>query len=370
MSNWTDIKKLNVFTFFTMTAKFCIDLFLPVVLYKANYSIQAIYLFLLLTFVLNIIFVLPVSKVGQKVGFKYLIIISLGLFITFYFVVQNIVKNSLYFILIAFLSSLSNLLYYISRHNYVGNALDNTKKAKGVGGIMIATVLASMVASFLSSFVFTKVSTIMLCITVAIIYLIGIFFIFFIPVSQDKMVKIKEVSQKIKFNNKLFFLLEQFKYVFLALYPLYIYVFVDDSIKYLGIVYILTSIASIIFIYFYAKLIDKGKVNYLLLSAILLSITLFVDLYVFNKYIALIAVFLEGIFIKLYEVSATSNMYALRGKINGTSYYVYMEILYNISRFIIVFCAYIFGFKLLTVLYICILFVFLSGFVKLNFEDV
>ena len=76
MSNWTDIKKLNVFTFFTMTAKFCIDLFLPVVLYKANYSIQAIYLFLLLTFVLNIIFVLPVSKVGQKVGFKYLIIIS------------------------------------------------------------------------------------------------------------------------------------------------------------------------------------------------------------------------------------------------------------------------------------------------------
>lgn len=369
MKKLSDVTKLNLFVFFTMFAKFSVELFMPVILYKLNFSIQEILIFLLYSYVLNIISSIPITKVGKKYGFKYIVIASSFLFTSFYFVVSFMKKNILYFIIVGFLNSVSNILYYIGRHNYAGVVLNRNKIGKGVGGIIISTVFASMVASLFSSYVIEKFSLILVAIIITIIYLLGTAFIFKIKENQENQkISLKDIHNNISKSNKLFFLIEQFKTVFFSLYPLYVYIFVDNTYTYIGYIYLITSIASIIFIYFYSKKIDKKNINFLKISAILLSTILFIDMYISSKFWALVVVFIEGICIKFYETSVAKNMYTLKGKMEGSSYFLYMEILYNIGRIIIVNSILLFSLKIRTILFICILFIFISGFIKFDLE--
>lgn len=353
-----------------MFAKYSVELFMPVILYKLNYNLTHILLYLLITSLLNIIVSIPATKFGKKYGFKYLIIISAFIFIAMYFLVGILKKNVIYFLLVSLLSSLTNVFYYIGRHNYAGVVLENQKIGKKVGGILIATILANMLSSIFSSIMLERFNKIFIAIIATIIYLIGVLFIY--KIKEEKVHEkhtLKEISKKIKFSNKIFFVLEQFKIIFFSLYPLYIYIFVDNSYSYIGLLYLITGLASIVFIYFFSLKIDENdNLNYLKISAILLSSILLLDMIISNKYLVLIIVFLEGIFIKLYETTVTNILYALRGQKEGSSYFLYMEILYNISRIIIIAFFLIFSFKIRTILYICLLFILLSGFIKIEYE--
>ena len=370
MPKLSNIKKLNLFIFFTMFAKFSVELFMPVILYKLNYGLNQILIYLILTFIINIVVSIPATKIGKKWGYKYLILISSFLFIALYFVVSLMPKNIFLFILVAFLSSLTNSFYYLGRHYYTGLTLEKKQMARSVGSILIATVLASIASSILSSLMLDKISMIFLAIIVTIIYLIGIFFVFKIPEKEKNIpLNLKNVNQKIPKNNKLFFILEQFKVIYFTLYPLYVYIYVENTYSFLGLVYIVTGLASIIFISFLAHHLDNGKFNYLKLSAILLSSILLLDMYLTNEILVLIIIFFEGIIIKLYETSVTNNMYQMQGDLDGSAYFLYMEILYNIARIMIVLMFLILQLKMKTILIICLIFIFLSGFVKFKINN-
>lgn len=360
----TNTKKFNLFVFFTMLAKFSVELFMPVILYKLNYSVRDILIFLLLTFIINIVASIPITIIGRKYGFKYLIIASTFLFIGLYFIVGILKKNIFLFIITALFNSITNITYYISRHNYAGIVLEKNKIGQGVGGILIATVLASMSSSILSALMLDRFSKFFLAIIVTVIYVIGILFIYKIPSGPIKeTVSLKEISHKINFSSKLFFLLEQFKHIFFSLYPLYVYIFVDNTYTYIGLVYLVTGLASIIFIYFFSRKLDNAKIDYLKLSAISLSSILFLDLLITNKYLALLILFIEGVCIKLFETTVTNVMYKLKDDNEGASYFLYMEILYNIGRIIIITIFLILGLKIRTMLVVCIFFILISGFV-------
>ncbi len=362
--------KFNLFIFFTMFAKFSVELFMPVILYKLNYSINQILLFLLLTFIINIAVSIPATNMGRRWGYKYLILISTFLFIALYFLVSLMSKNILFFLAVAVLSSLTNIFYYLGRHFYAGVVLEDKQMARKVGSILIATVLASMAGSVFSSIFLERLSMFSLAIIVTIIYLIGIIFIFFLPnPSKNIPIKLKEVNKKVDNYNKLFFLLEQFKVTFFTLYPLYVYIYVDNTYTFLGLVYLVTGLASIIFIYLFSQKIEDNKHNYLKISTTLLASILFLDMIIKSKYLVLIIVFIEGIIIKLYETSVTNIMYALKGDLEGSCYFLYMEILYNIGRIIIVLFMLIFHLKMRTVLYLCIIFIFISGFIKVRIPN-
>lgn len=364
------MKKYNLFIFFTMFAKFSVELFMPVILYKLNFSITDILFFLLLSYIINILGAIPTVKLGSKFGYKYLILASTFLFVGLYFFVSFMHKSIFGFLTVCLLSSLTNTLYYLSRHVYAGIVLEKKQVARGVGSILISTILASIMASILSSLMLDQISFVVLAIVVTIIYLIGIVFIFLIPKkTRDVKLDLKKVHKEIPLVNKIFFFLEQFKIMFFTLYPLYVYIFVDNTYSFIGLLYIITGLASIIFVYFFSHYIAKGKANYLKISALFLSAILLLDMYVDNHILYLIIVFLEGIAIKLYETSVTNNMYLMQGEKEASSYFLYMELLYNISRIIIVIFILLFKLKIRTILLMCLFFIFISGFIKMNFQE-
>ncbi len=364
----TEMKKFNLFVFFTMLAKFSVDLFLPVILYKLNYSINFILLFLLISYIFNIIIAIPITKIGQKYSFKYLLLISLIFFVLLYLAVSFMKKSLLWFVIIVILNSLSNTMYYLSRHNYASLALNKKNKSLGVGSILNVTILASIIASLASSLLLEKISMKYVVIIVSITYFLGCLFIFKIkspkPSTHDSILS---VHKKLPLNYKIFYLLEQFKVLFFTLYPLYVYIYIQNTYTYIGILYLITGIASIIFIYFYTHKNKNG--DYLKTASILLSILLFLDMLNLNKYLILIIVFLEGLFTRLYDLSITKNMYAMQKSIEGSSYFLYMEILYEIGRIVIISLVWMFKLKLKTILYICIIFILISGFINLKIED-
>ncbi len=368
MPKLKDSHKFNLFIFFTMFAKFSVELFMPVILYKLNYSIKAILGYLILTFIINIIISIPATLIGRKYGYKYLILISAFLFTALYFLVSLMAKNLILFILVALCSSLTNIFYYLGRHYYAGIVLAQTRMARKVGNILISTVLASMAGTLLSSLFLEEFNMIILAIIVTIIYLIGIVFIFFIPQNKElKPLKLKEVNKKVKNSDKIFFLLEQFKVIYFTLYPLYVYIYVENTYSFLGLVYFVTGLASIIFIYFISQKMENNQKDYLKTSAIMLASILLLDMNISNHFLVLGILFLEGIFIKLYETSVTNKLYNVQKDLEGGSYFLYMEILYNIGRIVITLLMLIFNLKMRTTLYICIGFIFLSGFV--NFKS-
>ena len=352
-----------------MFAKFSVELFMPVILYKLNYSINYILIYLLISFVLNILMSFLSIYLGKKHGYKILLFWSTLLFVLLYFVVSFMSKNIFFFVLVCLLSSASNTFYYLARHIYASVVLDKQKTGQGVGGILIATILASMAGSLFSSLMLDSVSIIILAIIITIIYLIGIIFICFLPkINKDSKINLQKINKKICLTNKIFFILEQFKLIFLTLYPLYVYIFVDNTYTYIGLLYFVTGLASIIFVFFFAHKIDNDKINYLKISASFLAIILLLDILIHNKYLYLVIIFMEGIAIKLYEVSTTNTMYRMQGKLEVGNYFLYMEILYNIARIGIVLFILLFKLKIRTVLYICILFIFISGFIKIKIE--
>lgn len=371
MPKLSNIRKLNFFIFFTMFAKYSVELFMPVILYKLNYGINQILIYLILTFIINILVSIPATRIGKRWGYKYLILISTFLFIALYFVVSLMPKNTFLFILVAFLSSITNSFYYLGRHYYTGITLQRNQMARNVGSILISTVLASIASSILSALMLDKMSMIFLAIIVTFIYLIGIFFVFKIPQKEKNIpLNLKYINQNINNNNKLFFVLEQFKVIYFTLYPLYVYIYVENTYSFLGLLYIVTGLASIIFISFLAHRLDNGKFNYLKLAAVLLSSILLLDMYITNEMLVLIIIFFEGIIIKLYETSVTNNMYKMRGDLDSSAYFLYMEILYNIARTVIVLLFLIMQLKMKTILIICIIFIFLSGFIKFKIKNI
>ena len=367
MLHLSDTKRFNLFIFFTMVAKFSVDLFLPVILYKLNYSIKSILIFLLLTYIINIISSIIATKIGKKRGYKFLILASAFIFLLFYLVVSRMKKNIFVFLIVALLSSLCNTLYYISRHNYASIVLEKSKSGKSVGQMIIATVMASMVTSILSAIILDKIPMFVIAIITTGIYLLGTMFIFFIKLpNKNPVCSLKKVYKKITLKTQLFFGFQQFKTIFFTLYPLFVYIFVENTYTYIGLIYLVAGLASIIFVYFFSLKIDQGNFNHIKRSITLLSIILFIDLYISNRLMALIVVFFENIFIKLYETSVTNCMYNIRGNIDNNSYFLYMEILFNVSRIIIVLLLLILSINIRVSLFLCIFCILISGFIKID----
>src|SRR5699024_3729576 len=162
---------------------------------------------------------------------------------------------------------------------------------------------------------------------------------------------------KIKFNNitfnkhkLLFFIFEQFKVIFLILQPLYLYLYVEKNILYIGLFNIIMGLSSIIFVYFFLRKISfikyfliliivffiifvyffvrKIKVNkYFWLLNIVFCIILILKLNISNNFIMLMIAFLEGLFSRMYEVVSTENLYDIKNG-NVSSYLIIVELIF------------------------------------------
>lgn len=361
----SNLKKYNIFTFVTTFAKLLIEVFIPLILYNMNFTIKEIILFLIIKHALCTIF-LPITKlVIKKKSTTFLMIISSILFTLSYIYLNFLTKNLFKILIFTTLLSMYLTFYWVGRHTYALSIIEDKKATDNVSLYTIFTILGGLFSTYIGSILIEKTSYLFLSIIVLFLMLISI-----IPLTK---IKSKKETNEIKLitiitsfpkRNYIFTFLDQLRFVLVTIFPLYIYLNINKSYKYIGIINIVSGLGSIIYIYILKKLMDKNKSDYLSSSLLYLSITYTLKLLTKNNIIFLIIVFFEGIFRSVVDLITLRNTYVYSKNYTRLNYTIFTEGINNIGRVIILTLFYITNISLKKIILICILGILINIFIK------
>ena len=175
--------------------------------------------------------------------------------------------------------------------------------------------------------------------------------------SDNNTIKLERISK----NKLLFFLLEQAKVINLTLQPLYLYLFINSRVTYVGIFNVVMGISACIFIYLFVRKIDNKK--YFKYLNMIFCIFLIMKLNINNKYLVLLIGLFEGLGIKMFEVVSSENIYTINKNTNVKGYVILVEIIFCFVRSILCLIGYFIN-DIRIILYISILLIFILSFVK------
>ena len=330
-------RNYNIYIFISTFIRNIIDIYSVIYLYRKGIVLKDIILIYAIVYFLGIFISKLSINIGYKIGYKYILIISSIITgITFY-----IINNSNNIYLIAISLSLSTFTYHPIRHYFGINIL---KDKKHIGNTLILTYIATILSSYI------------IINNIKIIYLIILSIINIIPAIFLKDIKEKKNKTKITKYKLNFFILDQFKIVFILLQPLYLYM-ISISISYIGIFNIILTISSIIYTYILANKINIEK-NYKYIN-IIFCITLLLKINITNKIILLILAFLEGIGVKSNELVSTINLYSSKNP--NKEYIINCEKIFCLIRTLLLSIIYFIS-NIKISLYILIIGIFLLGF--------
>lgn len=361
----SNLKKYNIFTFVTTFAKLLIEVFIPLILYNMNFTIKEIILFLIIKHALCTIF-LPITKlVIKKKSTTFLMIISSILFTLSYIYLNFLTKNLFKLLIFTTLLSMYLTFYWVGRHTYALSIIEDKKATDNVSLYTIFTILGGLFSTYIGSILIEKTSYLFLSIIVLFLMLISI-----IPLTKIKSkketyeIKLITIITSFPKRNYIFTFLDQLRFVLVTIFPLYIYLNINKSYKYIGIINIVSGLGSIIYIYILKKLMDKNKSDYLSSSLLYLAITYTLKLLTKNNIIFLIIVFFEGIFRSVVDLITLRNTYVYSKNYTRLNYTIFTEGINNIGRVIILTLFYITNISLEKIILICILGILINIFIK------
>ena len=361
----SNLKKYNIFTFVTTFAKLLIEVFIPLILYNMNFTIKEIILFLIIKHALCTIF-LPITKlIIKKKSTTFLMIISSILFTLSYIYLNFLTKNLFKLLIFTTLLSMYLTFYWVGRHTYALSIIEDKKATDNVSLYTIFTILGGLFSTYIGSILIEKTSYLFLSIIVLFLMLISIIPLTkIIPKKETNEIKLITIITSFPKRNYIFTFLDQLRFVLVTIFPLYIYLNINKSYKYIGIINIVSGLGSIIYIYILKKLMDKNKSDYLSSSLLYLAITYTLKLLTKNNIIFLIIVFFEGIFRSVVDLITLRNTYVYSKNYTRLNYIIFTEGINNIGRVIILTLFYITNISLEKIILICILGILINIFIK------
>ena len=357
----SNVNKYNIFIFFSSLSRGILELYSSIMLFNLGFNINDIYLFFTIYSFITIFINFITMYIGNKYNYNILLIISSIIYIlSFYYLINmnNSINNLIIFSIIL---SISYGIFNIIRH-YYGLRSIKDNYINNISIMLIFNYIAIIISSYIGSFIKNNNILVFIVLVTSNISIIPLF------TYKDK--NNKEIIYNIKNINKrkiIFFIIEQSKVIFLTLQPLYLYINLNNNIKFIGIFNIIISIISIIFMYYYSK---KINLKYFIYFNILFSIILLLKINIFNKNILMIIALFEAIGIKIFELVSHNNLYNIKD-IEVKGYILIVETIFNVTKFTMFLMFYLFNVNLRILLIICIIEIFISSFViKYNIADV
>lgn len=353
----SNIKRYNIFILLSTLARNIVEIFSSVLLYKMGYSLKEILLFYSIVYLIGAIISTIVIYLTKIVKPKYILILSSIIFSGSFYYMSIMSKTFINLIIFSIIYGMGAYTYHTIRHYYAIKSMNNHER-KEIGSILIYTNIAMVISSIIGTYVEAKLSRLILAIMVIVISILAIIPIFkYEDKINDKEVKIDKIEK----NKFLFFVCEQAKVINLSLQPLYLFLFVNNTISYVGIFNIVMGISSCIFIYFFVRKVDDKK--YFKYLNILFCIILILKLNISNKYLVLVIALFEGLGIKIFEIVSSENIYNIKSTTNIKGYLLIVEIIFCLVRSIMCLMGYFIN-NIKIILYLTIIFIFMIGFIK------
>lgn len=353
----SNIKKYNIFIMLSTIARNIVEVFSSVLLYKMGYTLKEILLFFTILYFIGGIISVIVIYFTKYINAKYILILSSIIFsISFYYmsIMDKTINNLIIFSIIYGVGCYS---YHSLRHYFAIKSIDKDKK-KNIGSILIFSNIGLIIAPLLVGYITKKLSLIVLAIIVIILSILAIIPLFRLDVKESN-IPIK--YQKIEKNKLLFFILEQAKVINLSLQPLYLYLFINNKIEYVGIFNAIMGVSSCIFIYLFVRKIDDNK--YFKYLNMLFCLILLLKLNITNKYLILLVGFFEGLGIKMFEIVSAENIYNINRDTNIKGYLILVEVIFCLTRSLLCLIGYFIN-DIRIILYLSIGLIFIISFIK------
>lgn len=353
----TNIKKYNIFILLSTIARNIVEVFSSVLLYKMGYSLKEILLFFSILYFVGAITSTLVIYLTRVINAKYILIFSSFVFSGSFYFMSIMEKSMSNLIIFSIIYGIGSYSYHSLRHYFAIKSMDKDKK-KDIGSILIFSNIGLIIAPILVSYVTKKLSIVILAIIVIVLSILAIIPLFKLDIKDDNTeIKFERISK----NKILFFVLEQAKVINLSLQPLYLYLFINSKIEYVGIFNAIMGISACIFIYFFVRKIDDNK--YFKYLNILFCLLLLLKLNIKSKYLILIIGFFEGLGIKMFDVVSAENIYNIDKNTNVKGYLIIVEIIFCLVRSIFCLIGYFIN-DIKIILYLSIILIFMVGFVK------
>lgn len=353
----SNIKKYNIFIMLSTIARNIVEVFSSVLLYKMGYTLKEILLFFTILYFIGGIISVIVIYFTKYINAKYILILSSIIFsISFYYmsIMDKTINNLIIFSIIYGVGCYS---YHSLRHYFAIKSIDKDKK-KNIGSILIFSNIGLIIAPLLVGYITKKLSLIVLAIIVIILSILAIIPLFRLDVKESN-IPIK--YQKIEKNKLLFFILEQAKVIILSLQPLYLYLFINNKIEYVGIFNAIMGVSACIFIYLFVRKIDDNK--YFKYLNMLFCLILLLKLNITNKYLILLVGFFEGLGIKMFEIVSAENIYNINMDTNIKGYLILVEVIFCLTRSLLCLIGYFIN-DIRIILYLSIGLIFIISFIK------
>lgn len=353
----TNIKKYNIFILLSTIARNIVEVFSSVLLYKMGYSLKEILLFFSILYFIGAITSTLIIYLTRIINAKYILIFSSFVFSGSFYFMSIMEKSMSNLIIFSIIYGIGSYSYHSLRHYFAIKSMDKDKK-KDIGSILIFSNMGLIIAPILVSYVTKKLSIVILAIIVIVLSILAIIPLFKLDIKDDNTeIKFERISK----NKILFFVLEQAKVINLSLQPLYLYLFINSKIEYVGIFNAIMGISACIFIYFFVRKIDDNK--YFKYLNILFCLLLLLKLNIKSKYLILIIGFFEGLGIKMFDVVSAENIYNIDKNTNVKGYLIIVEIIFCLVRSIFCLIGYFIN-DIKIILYLSIILIFMVGFVK------
>ena len=353
----TNIKRYNIFILLSTISRNIVEVFSSVLLYKEGYSLKEILLFFTILYLVGGLISTLTIYLTRVIKSKYILIISSIIFSFSFYYMSIMTKNFFNLVIFSIIYGIGCYSYHSLRHYFAIKAIDDNKKT-AIGNILIYSNIGIIVASLALSYIQSKLSTFALALVVIAISLLAVLPLFKLNIKEDSS-KIK--YQHISSSKIVFFILEQAKVINLSLQPLYLYLFIDSKIEYVGIFNVVMGISACLFIYFFVRKVDDYK--YFKYLNIIFCIFLLLKLNISNKYLILIIGLFEGLGVKMFDIVSSENFYNIKKDTNVKGYIIITEIIFCLIRSIYCLTFYFIN-DIKIILYISIILIFLMGFIK------
>jgi len=358
-------KNFNLFVFLSTFSRNLIEIFIPVILYKFGYSLNEVIFYYFLVNLISLLLSYPCVYFSKKFNNKLLCLIGIVFFVTTQFLLSNIFYSNLYIFILSFSFALYRRCYWLSRRYYNLNIIKKKDISLNYAIISIVNQIAVIVSSYIGSLFLDFLTLDVLTIISTVLFTISLIPLNNINVSknnENSKLSLISTIKKIPFSNLYLFGSYELINVVKFLFPLYLFIYVKSNYQVVGVINLLTNLATIVFSYFYGKKINNSR-NYLNLSIIFLVVTFILKVN-FTSYILILIAFLEGIALKMCELSISKEFYSFSKNFDYFNYNLMYEFMQNSFRTIVVLILFLYGSNIEIMIYIVLIFIAIGVLLK------
>ncbi len=315
-----------------------ISVFVPIYLYKIDYSIQEILLFFFINSLSFVAFSYPGAKVVSKLGVKHTMLMTAPLLILFFIGLSFIREIPVLFFLLPILRAMKMILFNYSFHlNFIQHA-DKKSRGREFSMAQASATIAGILSPFFGGVIINYFGF-------SPLFYIGSFFLFF---AMIPLFMTKDTYEKVNFNQKKIIsdifrkenrpFLSSFSgyaiesWIGMIIWPIFLFV-ITISIESIGALTSITTLLTFLIFYFVGKATDANDKRKLIRIGTFLYFFGWVGrIFVSGTMSVLFIDTYKNLAHKVVDIPWSTHFYDIAAKKNYFKFIVEREIIFNLVR--------------------------------------